>query len=82
MFRQDAILDLAFQALADPSRRAMVDRLVRDSWALDVKKGIAGNPLLAGYRQVIPRRIPFQIFHRKPLHDKALRLERRSGGFR
>src|SRR5690606_33577005 len=29
MFRQDAILDLAFQALADPSRRAMVDRLVR-----------------------------------------------------
>lgn len=29
MFRQDAVLDLAFQALADPSRRAMVDRLVR-----------------------------------------------------
>ncbi|MBY0566744.1 MAG: metalloregulator ArsR/SmtB family transcription factor [Hyphomonadaceae bacterium] len=29
MFRQDAILDLAFQALADPSRRAMVDRLVQ-----------------------------------------------------
>lgn len=29
MFRQDAILDLAFQALADPSRRAMVDRLAR-----------------------------------------------------
>jgi DNA-binding transcriptional ArsR family regulator len=28
MFRQDAALDLAFQALADPSRRAMVDRLV------------------------------------------------------
>lgn len=28
MFRQ-AALDLAFQALADPSRRAMVDRLVR-----------------------------------------------------
>ncbi|MBN8606690.1 MAG: winged helix-turn-helix transcriptional regulator [Caulobacterales bacterium] len=28
MFR-DANLDLAFQALADPSRRAMVDRLVR-----------------------------------------------------
>lgn len=27
MFRQDAALDLAFQALADPSRRAMVDRL-------------------------------------------------------
>ena len=27
MFRQDAVLDLAFQALADPSRRAMVDRL-------------------------------------------------------
>ncbi|MBC7769597.1 MAG: winged helix-turn-helix transcriptional regulator [Phycisphaerales bacterium] len=27
MFRQDALLDLAFQALADPSRRAMVDRL-------------------------------------------------------
>ena len=29
MFRQDAILDLAFQALADPSRRAMVDRLAK-----------------------------------------------------
>ncbi|PZO48262.1 MAG: transcriptional regulator [Alphaproteobacteria bacterium] len=29
MFRQDAILDLAFQALADPSRRAMVDRLIQ-----------------------------------------------------
>lgn len=29
MYRQEAILDLAFQALADPSRRAMVDRLVR-----------------------------------------------------
>jgi DNA-binding transcriptional ArsR family regulator len=29
MFRQDAMLDLAFQALADPSRRAMVDRLVK-----------------------------------------------------
>lgn len=29
MFRQDAALDLAFQALADPSRRAMVDRLVQ-----------------------------------------------------
>ncbi len=29
MFRQDAILDMAFQALADPSRRAMVDRLVQ-----------------------------------------------------
>ncbi|MEZ5961552.1 MAG: metalloregulator ArsR/SmtB family transcription factor [Hyphomonadaceae bacterium] len=28
MFR-DATLDLAFQALADPSRRAMVDRLVK-----------------------------------------------------
>lgn len=29
MFRQDAALDLAFQALADPSRRAMVERLVQ-----------------------------------------------------
>ena len=29
MFRQDALLDLAFQALADPSRRAMVDRLAQ-----------------------------------------------------
>ncbi len=29
MFRQDAALNLAFQALADPSRRAMVDRLVQ-----------------------------------------------------
>ena len=29
MFRQEAVLDLAFQALADPSRRAMVDRLVQ-----------------------------------------------------
>jgi len=29
MFRQDAALDLAFQALADPTRRAMVDRLVQ-----------------------------------------------------
>ncbi len=28
MFRQDA-LDLTYQALADPSRRAMVDRLVQ-----------------------------------------------------
>jgi DNA-binding transcriptional ArsR family regulator len=27
MFRQDAALDMAFQALADPSRRAMVERL-------------------------------------------------------
>lgn len=29
MLTQDAALDLAFQALADPSRRAMVDRLGR-----------------------------------------------------
>jgi DNA-binding transcriptional ArsR family regulator len=29
MFMQGAALDLAFQALADPSRRAMVDRLVQ-----------------------------------------------------
>ena len=29
MFRAEARLDLAFQALADPSRRAMVDRLVQ-----------------------------------------------------
>jgi DNA-binding transcriptional ArsR family regulator len=29
MFRAEAQLDLAFQALADPSRRAMVDRLVK-----------------------------------------------------
>jgi len=29
MFRAEAALDLAFQALADPSRRAMVDRLVQ-----------------------------------------------------
>lgn len=29
MFRQDAALDMAFQALADPSRRAMVDRLAQ-----------------------------------------------------
>jgi DNA-binding transcriptional ArsR family regulator len=29
VFRQEALLDLAFQALADPSRRAMVDRLVQ-----------------------------------------------------
>lgn len=29
MFRSEAHLDLAFQALADPSRRAMVDRLVQ-----------------------------------------------------
>lgn len=29
MFRQDAVLDMTFQALADPSRRAMVERLVQ-----------------------------------------------------
>jgi DNA-binding transcriptional ArsR family regulator len=29
MFRAEANLDSAFQALADPSRRAMVDRLVQ-----------------------------------------------------
>lgn len=29
MFRQEAVLDMAFQALADPSRRAMVERLVQ-----------------------------------------------------
>jgi DNA-binding transcriptional ArsR family regulator len=29
MFRQEAALDLAFQALADPSRRAMVERLAQ-----------------------------------------------------
>lgn len=29
VYRQEALLDLAFQALADPSRRAMVERLVR-----------------------------------------------------
>lgn len=29
MFRQDAVLDMAFQALADPSRRAMVERLAQ-----------------------------------------------------
>lgn len=29
MYLQDAPLDLAFQALADPRRRAMVDRLAR-----------------------------------------------------
>lgn len=29
MYRQDPLLDLAFQALADPSRRAMVDRLAQ-----------------------------------------------------
>lgn len=29
MFRAAAHLDLAFQALADPSRRAMVDRLIQ-----------------------------------------------------
>lgn len=29
MFRAETHLDLAFQALADPSRRAMVDRLAR-----------------------------------------------------
>ncbi len=28
MLKADARLDLAFQALADPSRRAMIDRLV------------------------------------------------------
>ena len=30
MFRAEAHLDLAFQALADPSRRAMVDRFLSD----------------------------------------------------
>jgi DNA-binding transcriptional ArsR family regulator len=29
VFRQEALLDLAFQALADPSRRAMVERLAQ-----------------------------------------------------
>ncbi len=29
VYRQDALLDLAFQALADPRRRAMVDRLAQ-----------------------------------------------------
>lgn len=29
VFRAEALLDLAFQALADPSRRAMVDRLAQ-----------------------------------------------------
>lgn len=29
VYRQDASLDLAFQALADPTRRAMVDQLTR-----------------------------------------------------
>jgi len=29
VFRQDALLDLAFQALADPSRRALVNRLAQ-----------------------------------------------------
>lgn len=67
MYRQDALLDLAFQALADPSRRAMVDRLA---------KGPASVSELAG---PLAMSLPGVMQHLKVLEDAGLVVSQKIG---
>ena len=70
MFRQEALLDLAFQALADPSRRAMVDRLAQ---------GPATVSELAG---PLAMSLPGVMQHLKVLEASGLVLSEKTGRVR
>lgn len=70
MFRQDAILDLAFQALADPSRRAMVDRLVR------------GPATVSELAQPLAMSLPGVMQHLKLLEEAGLVASEKVGRVR
>jgi len=70
MFRQDAILDLAFQALADPSRRAMVDRLVR------------GPATVSELAQPLAMSLPGVMQHLKLLEEAGLVVSEKVGRLR
>lgn len=70
MFRQDAILDLAFQALADPSRRAMVDRLVR------------GPATVSQLAEPLAMSLPGVMQHLKVLEDAGLVVSEKVGRVR
>ena len=70
MFRQDAILDLAFQALADPSRRAMVDRLVR------------GPATVSQLAETLEMSLPGVMQHLKVLEDAGLVVSEKIGRVR
>ncbi|HRK63848.1 MAG TPA: metalloregulator ArsR/SmtB family transcription factor [Terricaulis sp.] len=70
MFRQDAILDLAFQALADPSRRAMVDRLVR------------GPATVSELAQPLAMSLPGVMQHLKLLEEAGLVVSEKVGRVR
>ncbi len=70
MFRQDAILDLAYQALADPSRRAMVDRLVR------------GPATVSELAQPLAMSLPGVMQHLKLLEEAGLVVSEKIGRVR
>jgi DNA-binding transcriptional ArsR family regulator len=70
VFRQEALLDLAFQALADPSRRAMVDRLAQ---------GPATVSELAG---PLAMSLPGVMQHLKVLEASGLVVSEKSGRVR
>jgi DNA-binding transcriptional ArsR family regulator len=70
MFRQDALLDLAFQALADPSRRAMVDRLVR------------GPATVSELAKPLAMSLPGVMQHLKLLEDAGLVVSEKVGRVR
>ncbi len=70
MFRQDAVLDLAFQALADPSRRAMVDRLSR------------GPATVSQLAQPLAMSLPGVMQHLKLLEDAGLVVSEKVGRVR
>jgi DNA-binding transcriptional ArsR family regulator len=60
MLNYQAFLDLAFQALADPARRAMVDRL------------ILGPASVSELAKPLPMSLPAVMLHLKVLEDSGL----------
>src|ERR1700679_2824202 len=70
MLNYQAFLDLAFQALADPARRAMVDRL------------ILGPASVSELARPLPMSLPAVMLHLKVLEQSGLVVSEKVGRVR
>lgn len=70
MLKQDAPLDLMFQALADPARRGMVERLCR------------GPATVSELAAPLPMSLPAVVQHLKVLESSGLVRSEKSGRVR
>jgi DNA-binding transcriptional ArsR family regulator len=70
MLKQDAALDLMFQALADPARRGMVERLC------------AGPATVSELAAPLPMSLPAAVQHLKVLESSGLVRSEKSGRVR